>query len=506
MSRILKGLLKLKYRFLNNPLLIKELRIGLREKKVFIVQTIYMLILGIVAFIILFSAFQNNNYYQYYNYREAGRNFFKALCVVQWILIVLVSPSLTCTAISSERERKTYDMLMVTLLDSTEIILGKITYAASYIFLLLASSLPLVALVFFMGGVSPIEVFVNYSALFAWGMLASAIALFFSSREYRSSVATRQTYGMLILMGIVVGIPYMVYFVQVGQFVGYSFKFPEALAWISIYINVIWIFLFLFYKTANYIRPRAKNILAIHRLFIFAFLISVLGGLAGIFTMGGVNWNAGFSSKLDNELFTNNFIVFTSATIFLLGCFTEQSSFISKKEQAIFQKSLSSKKYFFPMFFTFAGFLLTGPMFFYLQDKIKLSISFFMFAFFVWIFFLITGELHYIFNKRIRPIFIFYPMLIVVNLIPLVLWLISMAASGGRKTMGLLSGIFIQPVFVLLSIWKPDGEFGMLQIISGLKVPTFFLAVIFYTGIFVFLKVLSLLLMAGRKGKAVSSQ
>ncbi|MCD4783042.1 MAG: hypothetical protein K8T10_04330 [Candidatus Eremiobacteraeota bacterium] len=113
-------------------------------------------------------------------------------------------------------------------------------------------------------------------------------------------------------------------------------------------------------------------------------------------------------------------------------------------------------------------------------------------------FFLITGELHYIFNRRIRPIFIFYPLLIVVNLIPLVFWLISMATSGGKKTLGLLSGIFVQPVFVLLSIWKPDGEFGLVQIFGGLKIPTFFLGVIFYTSIFVFLKIVSLLLKVGR--------
>lgn len=501
MSKIVNGILKLKESFLNNPLLIKELRIGLREKKVFIIQTIYMLILGVVAFIILINTFKDYHHYQSYDYQEAGRNFFKALCIVQWCLIILVSPSLTCTAISSERERKTYDMLMVTLLDSTEIILGKIAYAGSYIFLLLTSSLPLVALVFFMGGVSPVEVFVNYIALFAWGLIMGAMALFFSSREHRSSVATRHSYGMLILLGIIVGIPYMAYFVHSGQFVGYSFKFPEFIAWISAYINVIWIFLFLFYKTANYISPRAKNILAIHRLFIFAFLISVIGGVAGVFAMSGMSWKVGFSGKFDNEILANGWIIFTVVTVFLLGCFTEQSSFVSKKEQAIFRKSLTSNKYFFPLFFTFAGCIVAAPLFFFLHDQVKIGISLFTYTFFVWMFFIITGELHSIFNRRIRPIFIFYPLLIVVNLIPLVFWLISMAASGGKKTLGLLSGIFIQPVFVLLSIWKPDGEFGMVQIIGGLKIPTFFVAVIFYTGIFVFLKIVSLILKVGRNGK-----
>ncbi|MCD4783043.1 MAG: hypothetical protein K8T10_04335 [Candidatus Eremiobacteraeota bacterium] len=368
MSKTMNGLLKLKEGLLNNPLLIKELRIGLREKRVFIIQTIYMLILGVVAFIILFSTFKDYHSYQSYDYREAGRNFFKVLCIVQWCLIILVSPSLTSTAISSERERKTYDMLMVTLLDSTEIILGKIAYAGSYIFLLLASSLPLVALVFFMGGVSPIEVFVNYMALFAWGLIMSAMALFFSSREQRSSVATRHSYGMLILLGIIVGIPYMAYFVKSGQFVGYSFKFPEIIAWISAYINVIWIFLFLFYKTANYIRPRAKNILAIHRLFIFAFLISVIGGVAGFFAVSGMSWKLGVFGKFDNVILASNWIFFTIASVFLLGCFTEQSSFVSKKEQAIFRKSLTSNKYFFPLFFTFAGCLTAAPLFLFMQD------------------------------------------------------------------------------------------------------------------------------------------
>lgn len=493
MSSLADKITGIKRSLFNNPILIKELRLGLREKKVFITQTVYMLVLGVISFIFLLEFTCNSGYY----FRiEAGRNFFKTLCIFQWILIVLISPSLTSTSISSEKEKKTYDMLLVTLLSAPEIIIGKLNYAASYLILLLASSLPLVALVFLIGGVTPFEIFINYVLLLAWGIMVSMMAMFFSSREHRSSVATSQSYGAIILFAVMVSGFYLHYFWETGQFIGYSLKFPEVLAWLTVYFDIIWAFLFLFYKTANNIRPRARTIIAIHRLFIFGFLINSIGLMAMLAVGAGTSAVASGASLIgsmsDNEI-SVLWLLFSMSAIFFMGCFLEQQQFTSKQERSLMARSLTSKPMFFPFYFTLSGIVIAMIFSFIYTDMFKIWTSFFMFAFIMWILVLITGNIVKLFKDRVRPVFIFYPMLLVINLIPLISWVVVQSTSQTNKALSIFSLIFIQPVFSILSVWKTVEEFAMVAITPTLKVPTFFLTVIFYLCLYLFVKVITLI-------------
>ena len=493
MSSLAEKIAGIKRSLFNNPILIKELRLGLREKKVFITQTVYMLVLGVISFIFLLEFTRNTGYY----FRiEAGRNFFKTLCIFQWILIVLISPSLTSTSISSEKEKKTYDMLLVTLLSAPEIIIGKLNYAASYLILLLASSLPLVALVFLIGGVTPFEIFINYVLLLAWGIMVSMLAMFFSSREHRSSVATSQSYGAVILFGVLMSGFYLHYFWETGQFIGYSLKFPEMLAWLTVYFNIIWAFLFLFYKTANNIRPRARTIISIHRLFIFGFLLNSIGLMAimavGAGSAAGTSGMSIISGMGDSEI-SVMWLLFSMSAIFFMGCFLEKQQFTSKQERSVMSRSLTSKSMFFPAYFTFSGMVIALTFSFVYNDMFKIWTSFFMFAFIMWILVLITGDIVKILKNRVRPVFIYYPMLLVINLIPLISWVVVQSTSPTNKALSIFSLIFIQPVFSILSIWKTVEEFAMVSVMPGLKVPTFFLTVIFYLCLYLFVKIVGMI-------------
>ena len=502
MSSIVEKLGRFKRSLFNNPILIKELRLGLREKKVFIIQTVYMLILGIFSFIFLLEFAKNSTYY----YRaEAGRNFFRILCSFQWVLIILISPSLTSTSITSEKEKKTYDMLLVTLLSAPEIILGKLNYAVSYIILLLASSLPLVALVFLVGGVTPLEILTNYLYLLLWGIMVSLLALFFSSREHRSSVATSQSYGTIILSGIVL----MIFFASIAGFmhssfnIKFSFKLPDILFWVTLFFDVLWAFLFLFYKTANNLRPQAKFVIGIHRLFIFGFLINMIGFLAFLSTTPSSGSGGGFLGTLSDDQISVLWLLFSMSAVFFMGCFFEKYEFKSKKEQSIINKSLSSKPFFFPAYFTLCGLIMATMFSFVYNDMFKIWASFFIFSFFLWILYLITRDIVAIFNKRFRPVFIYYPMLLAINLIPLVSWVVVQSTSKSDKALPFFSLIFIQPVFSLLSIWKTVEEFAMVSITSSIKVPTFFLTLIFYIGLYIMIKIVTTAISMFQKQKEV---
>ncbi|MCE1245284.1 MAG: hypothetical protein LWY06_01435 [Firmicutes bacterium] len=510
MAAIVERLKGIKRVLLNNPVLLKEMRIGLREKRVFIIQTIYMLVLGIVSFFFLLDMSSRNYAYQY---AETGRNFFKTICIIQWFLIVLISPSLTSNSISSEKEKKTYDMLLVTLLNAPDIIIGKLTYAASYLVLLLASSLPLVALVFFIGGVTPLEITVNYICLLAWGILSASMALFFSSREHRSSVATSQSYGLLILLGFIVIGPYLAYFWESGQFIGYSLQMPEVLLWAAVYFNIIWAFLFLFYKTANNVRPAARHVLALHRLFITGWLINIVGSLAAILVMSGNASTAGYSSfpnllpgTTDDKDIGVIWSLFTVGSMFFMGCFIERIQFPSNKEEAMFAKSLTSKKLFFPLFFLMSGLVLVGLFLGYGRDAFKVLASMGLFSFFMIFIVMAANEIHTWFNGKVRPVFIYFPLLIAVSVLPMFTWVIAEQVPdqnayymGGQKVLSIFSFIFAQPALSIQSIWDPSGSLGMLAISPGTKVPTFFFSLVFYGGVLLFIKVISLLIGLKRK-------
>ena len=66
---------------------------------------------------------------------------------------MFLAPAFTSGAISLEREKQTLDMLAATPISSLAIVVGKLFSALAYVFLLIAASIPLTAIVFVFGGV-----------------------------------------------------------------------------------------------------------------------------------------------------------------------------------------------------------------------------------------------------------------------------------------------------------------------------------------------------------------
>ena len=177
---------------LDNPILLKELRIGLRERKIFLIQSLYLVVLGSATALFLFSASAPTDLLEL---PDRGRLLHGILFWSQLAMVVLITPSLTCGQISGERENHSLDLLRASRLRTVEIVLGKLGYALAYVGLLLASSLPMVAVVFLLGGVTPGEVAASYGVLALAATLVGLLGLFFSAREQKTGHATNQAYG-----------------------------------------------------------------------------------------------------------------------------------------------------------------------------------------------------------------------------------------------------------------------------------------------------------------------
>jgi hypothetical protein len=422
-----------------NPVLYKELSIGLRDRKIFTLQTIYLTILAVALYLIMAEAMSNNFPG---GLSEVGKIIFYALFWIQLVLVVLIAPSLTCGAVSTEKEKKTYELLIGTLLTPGEIISGKLLHGVSYIFLLLISSLPITAAVFFLGGVSPGQIIGGYLIIFASGLICCQIGEFFSVREPKTANATNQSY--LIVIFVVIGLlPSLgaIYSSYHGSFQNVIvYKTFSCPLWLFITVNFIAAAGFLFHKTVNYISHRAKNIVYLNLFFILGYFFNLLIVSAII---------AEKKPGMDDAGLYFTFMII--GTLLSLGFFGRDTTFPSTKEYTIYRRSLLSHPYFFPAFFSvmcaIPVALLSIEM---LRETPILMTTLFMHCFYIFTFFITARILSRFFQEKLPLAFLFYFLFIVANFAPY----ISFSKNGPRGPEShLLDFHFLSPAIVTSSLW-----------------------------------------------------
>jgi ABC-type transport system involved in multi-copper enzyme maturation permease subunit len=180
-----------------NPILTKELRTRMRGAKAFWILFVFLATLSTIVSVVYLS-WSHNAAYQQASF-NLGRQFFLILFMVQAALVGLITPALTAGALSIEREQRTFDALAVTRLAPRTIVIGKLASALGFVALLLLGSVPLLALCFLLGGVSPGEVFAADLLLLASAFLYGATGLAFSSFARTTASSTVLTYGTILL-------------------------------------------------------------------------------------------------------------------------------------------------------------------------------------------------------------------------------------------------------------------------------------------------------------------
>ncbi|MBB6053802.1 ABC transporter permease [Armatimonas rosea] len=184
-----------------NPILTKELRTRMRGAKAFWILLLYLGLLSLIlgGTYLSWIATQERQGAAATQSYDMGRMFYGVLFVVQAALVGLITPALTSGALSIEREQRTFEALSVSPLPRRSIVLGKLTSAVGFVGLLLLSSVPLVALCFLLGGVSPQEVTAAYVLLLASAFLYGATGIAFSSFAKNTTTSTVLTYGTILV-------------------------------------------------------------------------------------------------------------------------------------------------------------------------------------------------------------------------------------------------------------------------------------------------------------------
>lgn len=200
--------MKLAQKLWKNPVIVKEIRTRMRGSRAFWMVSIHLivlaLILGVVYIGLLATMSTSGNVEQR---RYLGKAIFGLLIALELITISFTAPALTAGMISSERERKTYDLLRVSLLPASDLVSGKFVSGLVFVFLLVFTSLPLMGPAFMIGGISLQEIWIAALILLVTAIAFCAMGIFFSSLFRRTMISTVTTYGLSILL--VFGIPFI---------------------------------------------------------------------------------------------------------------------------------------------------------------------------------------------------------------------------------------------------------------------------------------------------------
>src|SRR5438067_2317429 len=115
-----------------NPVIVKELRGRMRGWGAAVMLTIYLLVVSGVA-LLFYSLFRTSGSFGAPDASQVGKLLFSVIVLFQMIMVFLLTPSFTAGAITSEKERKTYDVLMTTLLSPRAVIFGKLGAAVAFV-------------------------------------------------------------------------------------------------------------------------------------------------------------------------------------------------------------------------------------------------------------------------------------------------------------------------------------------------------------------------------------
>jgi len=189
---------------LGGAVLMKELRTRMRGWRAPLVITLYLLVLALIAFGMLQAMITSNQSFTVSTAANTGVALFTVLSLFQMLLLVFITPASTATAISGERQRQTLDLLLVTRLSSTGIVLGKLVAALSFDLLLLLCALPLFSLVFLFGGVAPEQLAEAYVVFFGTTLVLGTAGLCISTLTRRSGAASviSNIFGFILTLGL----------------------------------------------------------------------------------------------------------------------------------------------------------------------------------------------------------------------------------------------------------------------------------------------------------------
>lgn len=192
-----------------NPIVKKDLQVAARSMRLSWGLFAYEAVLTmafLLALIIIKDesshVYSSGNIYSYLVY------LFPVIAVVQVCIVALITPIITASSISGEKERQTFDIMLTTCMSPFSIVLGKVISAVLRILFYVVASLPIMALSFVVGGLS-------WSNLFWFLLTIILLSVFSGSIGILCSAFCRKSISAVILSFVIYLVIYGVTFVPI---------------------------------------------------------------------------------------------------------------------------------------------------------------------------------------------------------------------------------------------------------------------------------------------------
>jgi len=186
--------------WLTGPIFEKELRVSSRRRRNYVLRFTYLALLTIFLVLtwLAYVPRGGTGLYQISRMAVASKGIIAYIIWFQFIAIQIVGVIMLSTSISDEIYNRTLGLLMTTPINSFQIVIGKLFSKLLQLILLLAISLPLLAVVRVFGGVP-------------WGYIVSGLCvtltmvLFVGSVSMFFSIFNRRAYVVIILTILTLG-------------------------------------------------------------------------------------------------------------------------------------------------------------------------------------------------------------------------------------------------------------------------------------------------------------
>ena len=189
-----------------NPVYKRECMVSARSFKLALVLLVFNGILALVALLNMYSALAQ----------------VRLTASLEFLMLILIMPAMTAGSISGERERQTLDLMLTTCMTPADIVLGKLEAALGTMFLMVVSSLPILAMVFVYGGVTASDLLLLVCCFFAAAVFMGSIGLCCSALFRRTTAATVAAYAVTaVLTAGTYGINFLVTYInqmQIGEY------------------------------------------------------------------------------------------------------------------------------------------------------------------------------------------------------------------------------------------------------------------------------------------------
>ena len=231
-NSLLQGLVRIVgLSWLTGPIFDKELRVSSRRRRNYVLRFLY-----VTFFMALLSLFwldivahRTTSLYQISRMAEAGRNIIMVVVWFQFLTSQAVAIVMLSTSISDEIYKRTLGVLMTTPIGSLQIVLGKLLSKLLQMVLLLAITLPLLAIVRVFGGVP-------WDFLVASLCVTMTTILFVGSLSLFFSIFTRRAYVVIIVTALTLAIVFAL-FPFIVAFLMHDVIVPGAFFDLLTYVN-----------------------------------------------------------------------------------------------------------------------------------------------------------------------------------------------------------------------------------------------------------------------------